>query len=836
MATVFYSMMHITPKSCRTLRERVRQGMLPLLALALSLSIAVPMSAQDIFAVDSAPKTSVRTRDWALRDFHALPDGKMLVLGSFKFVDGTLVDGMARLNADGSLDSSFTAPYSGPRITRCGVMDDGRIIIIATVTGPAGTQRLLQRLLPDGSIDPTFAAIDVIAYQPQAVFGLPDGGAYFIHQAGPNTMRVLRVLPNGQLDPAFNSAPLSGSFINAGAVGPANQLALFRNSGIGASSIVVVSSTGVVQPAFTGIQVNFRVSSSVFEPSGALVLAGASTNPAPTTGLMRILPTGARDLTFSGIVPFANGVGGSVVRLTDGTFMAAGPGTPTLPAVVHFSATGAYLGGIMSTNLAAGSTGLGLMRPSPVAGAYALGSFVALGGVPVGSIARIKADRSIDQDFLADVMGFGRMTALAPYRDGFVIAGAFTEIGEQAIANLATFGADDSFASVIPGFFPSSTARALGTSDGGVVFMGSFGGAFSPLPTAIGLLKLRPDGTINSSFAPSIPPNSAEDAVEQPDGRIIFAGRAGAGVPGSPVLNLFRLNANGSLDATFNNQSPITGGTGQGLTAVAVDAQGRVVVAGSFTTFQGVVRPGLVRLLSNGTVDPSFVPTVGLTAGRNIRFLADGSFYIAGVRTDQPLGTLSGLHRFNADGSLHAVQWSFPGLSVGTFAVHPDGSIFVSGGGSGTPAIFRILPSGEIDPLFECSLDLGTNSPVLIDELGRVIVTGVFSTVNGESHEGIVRFAPVPFGVAITGAPAYTLRLHDTLTLTAEVTGARTAPAYQWFHDGEPIAGATGPTLTLTHLVPKHEGAYTVSASGAAGTVTSAPVSLTLIRGKPVKN
>lgn len=830
IAGVHFYYMHTTPQPVRSLRERVRRGFLPLLAFALVLSVHAPGMAQDIFAVDVAPKTSVRTRtDWAFRDLHELPDGKLLALGTFKFVDGVTVDGMARLHPDGGLDPTFTPPYAGSRIIRCGVIGDGRSIVLVSL--PTG--RLIQRLLPDGTIDPSFTALDVTAYQAQVVLGLPDGGAYFLHQAGANTMRVLHVLPDGQLDAAYNSAPLTGSFANTGTVGPAGQVALIRSTGVSATSIVVVSSAGIVQPAFTGIPANFRASAAVFEPSGALVLSGGATSPGPSPGLVRILPDGTRDLTFTGTVPFANAVGAAVVRLAGGTFMAAGPGASTHPAVVHFSAAGAYLGGIMSTTLN-GSLGLSGLRASSAGGIYALGSFVALGGVASPSIARVAADRSVDPAFLVDITGAGRIVALAPYRDGFVLAGIFSEIGGQDIFNLATFGADDSFGSLLP-YFPSNAARALGTADGGAVLMGSFAGAFSPNVTAVGVIKLRADGTLNTAFMPTIPQGTIEDAVEQPDGRLVFAGRAGVGIPGSPVLNLFRTNADGTLDPTFNNLSPISGGSGLGISAVAVDAQGRIVVGGSFTTFQGVPRPGLARVTVNGTVDPTFVPTVGLTGvPRSIRFLPDGSFYVAGVRTDAlPSGTL--LHRFNDDGSLHASQLNLGTVGVGGYALHLDGSIFAAVASPTGAGVLRVLPSGDLDPLFQCTMDLATTSPVLVDELGRVLVTGVFSTVNGEPHEGIVRFAPVPFTVVIEGPDSLTLHLHDTLTLTASVDGARVAPAYQWFHEGELIAGATGPTLSVTHLVPKHEGAYTVRVTGPAGPVTSAAVRLALIRGKPVQ-
>jgi hypothetical protein len=309
--------MHTISIPTPTIRERVRRGVFPLLAVALSLFIAAPVAAQDIFAVDAAPKTSVRNRtEWGYKNLHELPGGKLLVLGSFRFVDGTVIDGMARLHLDGSLDPSFTAPYPGSRIIRCGVIGDGRIVILANLITPSGLQSVIQRLLPDGAIDPTFATLDVSTFSTQVVLGLPDGGAYILSQRGPNSMRALRVLPNGQLDPTYTTTPLAGSFINSGAVGPSGELALFRVTGVGPASVEFLSPTGIVQPAFTEIPASFRANAAVFAPTGALVLSGATTDGAFGPSLVRILPTGARDDTFGGVFPFASGARGGRARRT----------------------------------------------------------------------------------------------------------------------------------------------------------------------------------------------------------------------------------------------------------------------------------------------------------------------------------------------------------------------------------------------------------------------------------------------------------------------------------------------------------------------------------------
>lgn len=627
------------------------------------VALLVPdVAAQDIFAVDPTLRTTLRTRtEWSYNNVHSLPDGKLIVCGSFRYVDGVAANWLARLLPDGRLDPSFTSPAPQNRVLGVGSIGDGRLIINALrPSSPgAGAQLLIERLHPDGSIDPAFTAFNLLGSFPVAVVGLPDGGAYVVVRTGVG-VRVIRLLADGQADGSFASASIAGNFASAAILGPASQLLLVRISGVGPASVVVVANDGTVAAPFAGIPGNFRASGAAYEPSGAVVLTGATVSPTPGPSLIRLWPNGTRDLSFDGTLPFSNNAGSAIARLADGSYLVTGPGPSLLPAVLRFSSTGAYLGGLASTTID-GTLGISGVVAAP-SGGYAYGRFSSLGGTTAPSVARIAADGSVDAAYFADITGAGTIATIAPYRDGFLFAGAFSEVGDQDIYNVATVGADGEFAGLVP-YFPPGVQRSLATSDGGVVLLGSIG---PPIASPVGALKVRPDGTLSFPFIPHIPQHTVEDAVEQPDGRMVFAGRTGAGVPGSQVLNLFRTNANGTLDPAFNQISPLTGGNGSGLTAVGVDAVGRIVVGGSFTTIQGVARSGLARLTSAGLIDPTFVPAVGLNTRvppRHIRFLPDGSLCLIGVVGTQP-PFIRRLIRFNEDGSLHESQ-----LDLGDFAV-----------------------------------------------------------------------------------------------------------------------------------------------------------------------
>ena len=95
-----------------------------------------------------------------------------------------------------------------------------------------------------------------------------------------------------------------------------------------------------------------------------------------------------------------------------------------------------------------------------------------------------------------------------------------------------------------------------------------------------------------------------------PDGKVIIGGVFSA-VDGTAAGSIARLNADGSLDNTFNS-----GGAGFGtgtptIYAIVPTADGKILVGGIFTTYNGVARKNILRLNADGTLDTSFDPGTG---------------------------------------------------------------------------------------------------------------------------------------------------------------------------------------------------------------------------------
>ena len=195
----------------------------------------------------------------------------------------------------------------------------------------------------------------------------------------------------------------------------------------------------------------------------------------------------------------------------------------------------------------------------------------------------------------------------------------------------------------------------------------------------------------------------------QADGKILVGGgftTLGGGGTGTTTRNYIgRLNADGSLDTSFNP------GANSDVYALAVQADGKILVGGDFTTLGGggtgtTPRNCIGRLNADGSLDTSFNPGAN-GAVYALAVQADGKILVGGAFTTLGgggTGTTPRNHigRLNADGSLDT---SFdPGANddVNALAVQADGKILVGGGfttlgggGTGTTPrnrIGRVLP------------------------------------------------------------------------------------------------------------------------------------------------
>ncbi|HEY0050875.1 MAG TPA: hypothetical protein VGB68_16400, partial [Pyrinomonadaceae bacterium] len=209
--------------------------------------------------------------------------------------------------------------------------------------------------------------------------------------------------------------------------------------------------------------------------------------------------------------------------------------------------------------------------------------------------------------------------------------------------------------------------------------------------------RLDPDGTVDAAFAPN-PNNSVQAIALQADGKIIIAGYFNLLAPeggGTIAVNkIIRFNVDGSLDTSFDPNP------NNGVRAMAVQSDGRILIAGNFTTLAPnggapVARNCFARLNPDGTLDATFDPNVsgGSLIVYSIALQADGKILIGGEFSRlAPNGGASvtrfNIARVNADGTVDAIFDPRVDHIVNAVAVQPDGKILIGG-------YFRFLaPSG----------------------------------------------------------------------------------------------------------------------------------------------
>ncbi len=200
--------------------------------------------------------------------------------------------------------------------------------------------------------------------------------------------------------------------------------------------------------------------------------------------------------------------------------------------------------------------------------------------------------------------------------------------------------------------------------DGSKIYVGSFKSfarmdSLSPSSSQeVGqIIKILPNGLPDMEFQANIgtavQTGEIRNVIEQNDGKILLGGSFEV-FNDRQVFQLLRLQPNGSLDEEFqrNIGRGFSVGTIQDL---LLQSDGKIVVVGSFTEYQGQRVGRIVRLEADGTLDQSFMDNVGSGVDGTINSVAqypDGKLLLGGSFDSYNLAFIKKLLRLNADGTL----------------------------------------------------------------------------------------------------------------------------------------------------------------------------------------
>lgn len=323
------------------------------------------------------------------------------------------------------------------------------------------------------------------------------------------------------------------------------------------------------------------------------------------------------------------------------------------------------------------------------------GDFSTVNGVPESYLARLNTDGSLDRSgFLYGLSGAsGPVYALVNQTDGqILVGGAFTNFNGTILNNIARLNTDGSLdSSFNPGAGADSTVYALAET----FINGSrkiyVGGAFASMngQNLPYLARLNEDGSVDTTFAPGAGPGATVYAVAAYPTNSVFAGKvliAGAfnNVNNYQVGCVARLNVDGSLDTNFDANVSI--GAGNVVRAIAIQSDDRVLIGGDFTNVDGVTANHIARLNSDGTLDTAFAAAVGVGANASVSAIAvqtDGRIVLAGQFSKASGVTRNSITRLLPTGAVDPSINFGQGANgvINAVVIQPADQMLVIGGG-----------------------------------------------------------------------------------------------------------------------------------------------------------
>jgi uncharacterized delta-60 repeat protein len=366
--------------------------------------------------------------------------------------------------------------------------------------------------------------------------------------------------------------------------------------------------------------------------------------------------------------------------------------------------------------------------------------------------------------------------ALALQSDGQIVAGGnFTLVNNASRSRVARLNLDGTldtaFLNGLSGADASVNAVVSQTDDRLLI-----GGAFTTVNDTVRnhLARLMTDGSLDTTFSPGAGADNSVFALAETfinGDREIYVGGAFSTYDGNSYPGLVRLFNNGAVDATF---APGVGANGT-VYAVAVYPTnsiynaGQLFAGGAFTNYNNHAVGHLVRLNGDGSVDTNFTASVGANAAvRAIAIQADGSVLIGGDFTNVNHVAANHIARLNPDGSLDtAFAANLAGGingSVSAIALQADNRIVVGGqftraNGVTRNNLTRLLSTGAVDPTinFGAGANGSVNAVVVQPADEMLVIGGAFTQYNGQTRDYIARI----YGGSVTGSGAFQFTAAD---------------------------------------------------------------------------
>lgn len=754
----------------KTLLKKIHPTLLFLLLSVFAINFyASPQSSEDI-SIDPNFNVQIRTNSFGSKFvglIKILPDDKILASGHFNTYNGQPVSGFVRLNPDGSLDPTFNnnlfAANSFPFSIL--LLNDGKILVSGnfTLSGQTQPTSSILRLNADGSIDPTFNynvnnnGADLAIDSSGRI--LLRGSFQVTEDGAPVSRFIIRLNADGSHDPTFrfNSNTLTSYFgtqnnkvivASEVTVNDATQHIIYRvnedgsNDSTFAKKEIGYAKRLIVQPDnkilfltdSKMIRLNengdndtgFQVTNIARPPCGInlnndgriTVCYGNSTSEG--FKFIRLMPNGAADPSFS-VFTYSRYFFGAQAIQANGSIL-IGDNHLGFSSTVPTSGNGFIRlqpNGLVDSGFNPGGTGFLNSNPGNTRSIaiqtddkiIIAGRFDKVGDVFRSKIFRLNSDTTLDNSFQINTGGIGNY---------------FSQLNEIYNVRLQT--------------------------DGKLIITGNFKYLVNGVEK-INIARLNTDGSIDSSFAPSLNINDYFGGVNggtnrfvfQTDGKIVVGASRNGSTSALPVA--LRLNTNGNLDNAFNSPA-YTSQNAVYILDIAIQPDGKILIGGRYQNpniNNDFPQSFLARLNSDGSIDQTFqMPEEANSQISTFKLLENGKILIAklkGVHTTAPQSTV---HRLNSNGSVDASFDAGLGTNgkLNALLLLPNGKIMVGGkfstfNGQQRANLVKLNGDGNLDPTI-----YSLNEEVFyltLDNQQRILVGGNFTTIGIGNGQNVSR-------------------------------------------------------------------------------------------------
>lgn len=640
-----------------------------------------------------------------------LPNGKIIARGHFNNYNGQPVGALIRLKPDATLDTTFNNHLVlpgdfNPNLGKVVVQPDGKLIVLGSAALSDGRNiSYIGRLTADGNLDTSFSAnyiyTDLTDYDAKIDSSgrlVVIGRLYIVENGVVKQRNIVRLNDDGTIDPSFNEAidsPYSRKFALQGN----NVLKIrFDQDGI-RSRLYRLNEDGSEDPSFVSPIVAGLVQDLMVQADGRILVL-------EPYSLKRFNADGSTDANFQ-VQPDFSGYTSKLFLSNDGKitviyyppgsmkvvrFLNDGSVDPTFTAHTAHDQNGPFLGQAL---LADDGMLLGDCSSGP----------------PTNWFTKLLPNGLVDEAFNEGRPGFqnvirSKIQSLATFPDGRILAaGAFDSVNGVDQANIAMLHDDGSL----------DSSFKIATAGPGDHF------------TAI---------------------HDLYHVVRDSNGKILVSGNFEYVLNGFQRANIVRLNADGSIDPTFDITPSIQdlSSVGGGSNPLLERGDSRILVGTSRTDLSATLPPALLN--PDGSRAAGFVPTVFFershVAIHGIALQPDGKIVLAGeTRMAGPSGNSIDrgfIVRLLPDGEYDTYfpPYELADVVVTAVAVRPGGGIVAVNRSASGSSVIRLTSNGYVDPTFHFDgIADGRINALSFTEHGEVLIGGLFSNVSGQARRNL---------------------------------------------------------------------------------------------------